>query len=522
MGGAAGAALIGGLTSGFAQGRRQAEDRAIQDEYKKVLMSKAKNDIEMHMLDQQDMQAASEGDQRALMRLLIKKDPMMAFAMSGQQGGQPQQPEVNIGMNYEEPAAPQTQVTFPAQLTGVPQMGSFDKERFMAHKLYGQTTNPADITGSDILLHPELQIPVRVPRDRRGYRWDLAQAVPPNIVRETEAGGPTGSQKSAYSGTTGRKIEAIPPIPQPVEIVRETVTNPDGSQSIIEVPKYPVQGQPQPQNRTKPTLGPKPGQPIQFDNKETLDEYVKTFGGGGGGIQTKPPADAILLESPIGETEAPLWFNKDGENPPVGMKIREAQGAGFKKLDATIRDKYVAKSEVLRELDKFYPLMEKVYGPEKDASANTWSIKGRKNDYATSLGALFKTDTDAAELKAWWTSSLPMNLKNKGQVGSLSDRDVAMGAESQPDFSPLNPDTPDLAWRKYRNLYDYYNLGKSKVFEGKAELKPSLSPKTANKTVLKTPPEPYEKMLDRLKKANPTTPVGELEKYLKGTYKYGN
>jgi hypothetical protein len=486
MGGAFGS----GFAQGFNQSMQQAQDRAIQNEYKKVLMSKAKNDIEMHMLDQQDMQAASQGDQNALMRLLIRKDPMMAFAMSGQQGGQPQQPEVNIGMNYEEPAAPQTQVTFPAQLTGVPQMGSFDKERFMAHKLYGQTTNPADITGSDILLHPELQIPVRVPRDRRGYRWDLAQAVPPNIVRETEAGGPTGSQKSAYSGTTGRKIEAIPPIPQPVEIVRETVTNPDGSQSIIEVPKYPVQGQPQPQNRTKPTLGPKPGQPIQFDNKETLDEYVKTFGGGNRGIQKTPPESQV----PIKNDDLPYWVNSDTLTSPWDVDTpKNLSSKGFKRITPEQRKIIDGRNNLYGTLSNMKKEMAAIWGAEGQSTGLGEFVDRTIGSVGRKTSSLLQTSPNTAVWDAHLYPRAVESVRAFGEVGNISAPELK-GAESS---IPKLTDNKQTAYKKMNELENWVDTKTKGILFGKqtqSDNKGVQETKTINgKTYFKINNKWYEK-----------------------------
>lgn len=527
MGGAFGS----GLMQGFSQQAANMQQRAQDDELKKMMITKYKTDYELQQRELDDADAASKGDISAIKRLVMKKSPLLGLLGLGQ-GGQGQDPRMAEGMNEQPPQQP----TFPGSMTGLPQL---DVNRLVEKEVYSNTSNPNDWIASDRGIinkgqapHLPIGVPMVVPKTKGGYLWNQAQEERETIQYEPGRGEGGAPIRQGRGNVTGREKTGL--IYQPEEIPRRDVEGADRSVSSVPVPKLYVQP---PTNGSIPGQAPatpqqaegntvqltidtsKPGWRNEID--KTLDQVSrpKPSLGTPGMIQTKPPADVMLLEKPIDESEAPVWFNKNGENPPVGMKIREAQEMGFKKLDATVRDKYTAKSEVLRELDKFYPLMEKVYGPEKDASANTWGIKGRSKDYATSIGALLKTDTDAAELKAWWTSSLPMNLKNKGQVGSLSDRDVAMGAESQPNFSPTNPDTPDLAWRKYRNLYDYYNLGKSKIFEGKTETVKMPQPK-APKII--PAPDTFDNMLAKLKKTNPTTPSIDLEKYLKGKYSYGN
>lgn len=300
--------FFGELMKALGQGTRENRDREIKEqeknaleEYKKMATNKLKLELDEMQKRADAAERVRSGQATTHDYLLsgLTKDPIEAMIMAGQgMGGgqqQPQQPpQMNIGMNYEEPTAPQTQVTFPAAVTGTPTMPQIDIGRYMDRKLYGTTTNPNDIVGSDTLAGPNG--PMRVPRDRRSYRWDLAQPAyeAPVPIQGTTAGGGGFTQfvrPSQQMGSMGPPAQAIP-----------------GNVGL-----------------------PKPGQPIVFDNQETIDAM---FGKGkpqiggmpGGAIQTKPAErDVILKNEDLGKYINP----QTGERPKGQWTENSLLGSGY-------------------------------------------------------------------------------------------------------------------------------------------------------------------------------------------------
>lgn len=375
MGGAAGAALIGGLTSGFVQGRRQAEEQSVQNEYKKVLMNQAKMNIEM-----------AEQKWNAMKRFQQTGDPMDAM-MAGIDTGKmdearimkglfpdqvtPQQPQTNIGMNYEEPTTPQ--VTFNGGLTGVPRI-NFDNltphQKGFLNKKWG-LFDFEKVTGArEATVDGQSGIQYYGPNGPVTFQ-------PTDSPVEYVKGPPINGIEHEYAvhKVTKQPMNPMfyPPKPLATEIKYQEVTNPDKSKSLKPVPRFanPQGGMGTPSQ----AIGmPKPGQPIQFDNKETLDEYVKTFGSGGrsgGGIQTEPAQnDMVIPTEKLGDYYNPVEGKFLSEHPEAGaMTQNKRLQLGYKEVPKLGEEQKGRFSGAVIALDEMLPRVYKEMFPGGKFSA---------------------------------------------------------------------------------------------------------------------------------------------------------
>lgn len=211
--------FFGNLLQGFTEGRQQAQEQQERKEYKKLLMKQMQAEFDAKEAQAQaviDWQK-NPSDPILGMKAGVFKEPTDAllFQIFGGQPQQQQQLPPSIGMNYEEPTTPVVeqpvqQPTFSAQNT----MG-IDIDRLLEKRLYGTTTNPNDIIGSDILWDEQNKRSVRVPRDRRKYRWDLAEPVPIGYeVQKIEQELPSGGKTVEFTHIP--KIPGLGPSPQAV------------------------------------------------------------------------------------------------------------------------------------------------------------------------------------------------------------------------------------------------------------------------------------------------------------------
>jgi hypothetical protein len=127
MGGALGA----GLLSGLGQGMQRAQEQQADAEYKKIMMQKAKLDLDLAQQKQTALTKFTEtGDPKHLIQAGVPaKDAYMASLFLPMMiQGQGQDPRLTEGMNNP----PQQQVTFPGSMTGLPTAA-----REMLHKELG-------------------------------------------------------------------------------------------------------------------------------------------------------------------------------------------------------------------------------------------------------------------------------------------------------------------------------------------------------------------------------------------------
>jgi len=439
----------GAFGAGFSQGLNQSMQQAQDKELKKIMLQKAKADIEhQSMVDRATQEALNSDDPRAILNLatLTKQDPIKLFvAQQMFRGVQPQQSQQpNIGMNYDEPTTPQ--MTFSPQQTGAPVMPGLDIDtnRIIAHQLYGQTTNPADITGSDTLLHPETQIPMKVPRDRRGYRWDLAQPVPIDVEYKPgmdELGNPTLVPRTK----SGKTPVNVAPIRQPVENVYKEATGAGGEQGLISPPKY-----------AKPQLGPKPGQPIQFDNKETLDEYVKTFGGKGGGmsIPTKPSETTLFENTPV-KDNASLWVEPfDYRTAKPNQNPKELLSQKFKLLSTKEKETMDATKSVDSILAQVESMLPDVFGkrPTSPTEGTAAVAERGTGGIGRWLGAKSQANPKATKLASFIAGTLAPTIRSLGEKGTLASMDVERAANLMQGMT----DTGYVAYQKLDQLKDLF------------------------------------------------------------------
>jgi hypothetical protein len=317
MGGAFGA----GLLSGLGQGMQRAQEQQADAEYKKLMMQKAKLDLELSQQKQTALTKFSEtGDPKHLIQAGVPpKDAYMAsIFLPMMMQGQGQDPRLTEGMNNPPP---QQQVTFPGSMTGTPQI---DMNRFMEKEIYGTTTNPNDIGGADRMInrgqapHLPMGVPMMVPRNKRGYDFSQANEATENIQFESGASPQGLPIRQGYGNITGQPKTGQ--IAQPVKNVYKETTGTGGEQGLMTVPEYatPTRGA-TPQQAQGGTVQltidtSKPGWRNEID--KTLDQVQKPSLVGVGGIQTKPPLRSMALP----DKELSNYLDiKTGKKPPAGM-----------------------------------------------------------------------------------------------------------------------------------------------------------------------------------------------------------
>jgi hypothetical protein len=402
------------LFTGLMQGKGQAQQQNIEQEYKKVLTNKLKNDIEFESIKLNAMKRAMENPTDLASVAMAGGDPMkavMARILSGALGGmQPQQP----GQMPTEQSQVTTQnssqnVTFPGALTGLPPvvMDMLNKQLGIGH---GQ-----EITGSDLLAHPQTGESYRVPRTRMGgYDWSKAQKAP-------------------------------------TDYHLETVTNPDGSQGFKYMPKRPPTGQ---QASNPINLQGPGGQQIVIDNPETWQTLQGIIANGkpaGGQPTLKAPG---AMDLPIKEDDIPMWINpKTMTSPQVGVTPKQAEAQGYKRMTSQGREKVDALKGVGNVLDNIESLMSKVFGPSDEAGQKGWMIERGFGGTNRALTAWTQSNPDAAELKSRIDGTLAPLIRAAGEKGALSDTDIKRAISLMPNLR----DTPEVAWRKMVGLRSLFN-----------------------------------------------------------------
>lgn len=254
----------------------------------------------------------------------------------------PQQPQTNIGMNYEEPTTPQ--VTFNGGLTGVPRI-NFDNltphQKGFLNKKWG-LFDFEKVTGArEATVDGQSGIQYYGPNGPVTFQ-------PTDSPVEYVKGPPINGIEHEYAvhKVTKQPMNPMfyPPKPLATEIKYQEVASPDKSKSLEPVPRFanPQGGMGTPSQ----AIGmPKKGQSIQFDNKETLDEYVKTFGSGGrsgGGIQTEPAERAKLLS----DKDLADYIDIDTGKRPQGKWTQdsiEANGKYVRKPEKVLSTEEAAK-----------------------------------------------------------------------------------------------------------------------------------------------------------------------------------
>jgi hypothetical protein len=398
------------LFTGLMQGKGQAQQQNIEQEYKKVLTNKLKNDIEFESIKLNAMKRAMENPTDLASVAMAGGDPMkavMARILSGALGGmQPQQP----GQMPTEQSQVTTQnssqnVTFPGALTGLPPvvMDMLNKQLGIGH---GQ-----EITGSDLLAHPQTGESYRVPRTRMGgYDWSKAQKAP-------------------------------------TDYHLETITNPDGSQGFKYMPKRPPTGQ---QASNPINLQGPGGQQIVIDNPETWQSLQGIIANGkpaGGQKMLKTPG---AMDLPIPSDDLPFWMNRDTFAPPaVGTSPRQAEASGYIRVAPDQRKMVDARRSLKATIDNIREFIPKVWGSEETPALidRTWGVAKRQGSAVT------QTNPDTAVYSSRIYPLAVEAVRAAGEVGNLSASEIKSGSALIPTLN----DTKEVAHAKLTALEQWIN-----------------------------------------------------------------
>lgn len=218
------------------------------------------------------------------------------------------------------------------------------------------------------------------------------------------------------------------------EMVPVTITNQDGSQSIIMRPKYAQSALQQPE---------------QF-------------------IQTKPQ----IGDMPISEQNIPLWVHPDTLEPaPYGITPNEAKNSGFVRIDSNTKTKindFRALDPLLNNIEN---LMEKVFPKEEGALGRV--VGGPKRTF----GAITQIDPDAKLLKSTIDGTMSALIR-MFEKGTLTDQDIKRAKALMIELS----DSGDVAWNKINNLRNFIRDVQGSFISGGGEKQPKRKQKGKPKT----------------------------------------
>lgn len=488
MGGAGGVNFLAGLTNGFAKG----QELQIQKEYQKALVDKTKAEgveSQIHANIATKMSQGKPLDPWEEAIFYKNRSPIEMMMVSRMTRG---------GMTTNGMATPEQTVgeisgstTFPGELTGI-------KNQVQAP--LGGTPLDNILGSPDQMLTTWAQkqgyVPTIISRqpyekvnrqtgavhnyilDSAGNEIDKGSVAPKaRVVEGSQNNLPVKMQVDNF----GRPIAGAPVIPQSIAGVKIDSTLPGGSTEANFINPYnasPITQQAQ-QGAINFTLDMNDPNAIK-QARQTLDIIEKKGPSGAlrptGAIQTSPGEKDL----PIPEKSRTNYIDSNLNIPEPGTTPNQVQGK-FTLVDDSIRDKIMAKKDVVKQFMNIKPLMEAVYGPENDAKENSaWYLRG--GDYWSVFTGKIKSNPSVALLDSFYAGTLPQSLKAKGQVGSLSDRDMEMGKKTQPVFDIANPDTPELAWQKWRSTVDYFDSGAKTLLQEKNAKPPSSAPQVGGKT----------------------------------------
>ncbi len=343
MGGRGGAAFVGGLMQGMAQSQQQSAN----DELKKFMLQKAKIETETLIRTKDLQERASQGDQSAIRELLILKYPILgASGMGGQQPQQSPIPE-DYGMYNEGGIPGPQQPTFPASMTGIPQM-PFTTQQIVEKEVLGRPYSGVRAyedkrieNGQEVVQQMDaFGRPIGQPaRNPVKGRWEKTN-IPGVFQFFDEFGNATSKVRQGE-----------------IEYDIKEITNPDQSKSFTYMPKQPGAGmgtpsQAIPQGGTPASPGQASGKQVQLtidttqpgwrnEIDKTLDQISRPKPQVGG-MQSTPAKNAMFIDA----QEWGNWYNpKTGKTIESDMTIPQAKPAGFKsvpKLSAETAGKFAA------------------------------------------------------------------------------------------------------------------------------------------------------------------------------------
>lgn len=493
-GGAGGISFLGGLAQGVAAAAQQKS----QDEYKKAMTNKLKNELDLEGMKMKAMKIYMANPNDMTAAAMAGLDPTKLMIAQAMGGG-------NISVQTGMPTpnqTPQQDVTLPGYTSQT--FGDVSEPVTFPGKLLGltpppQQNNPVSTTGisqNDMmqsLLMKEGLIPSVVSRapyqklneqtgavhnyviNSLGKEMDLGQIATPvkNYIEGTINGLPAKIPLDQW----GRQVNGLSPIQQPVSGVPIEQTLPGGAtqkQFINPYNSAPITQQGQQQQGTiNFTIDPtKPGAIEEAQRALKIIQQKGPAGAlkpSGGGVQTSPGA----MDLPIKDEEISYWINpKNMQSPDLGTTPKEAAAAGFKRMTSFARANLDAMKGVESITSRISDLMEKVF-PKSEKGV----IDRAGGALSRTIGSMLQTNPDAAELNSLIQGTLAPTVRALGEKGALSDTDIKRAIS----LMPVLTDSGEVAWRKQNGLIKMFNEIKLKNVGSGTDNAPSLSLQPKNK-----------------------------------------
>ena len=225
-------------------------------------------------------------------------------------------------------------------------------------------------------------------------------------------------------------------------ITYHTITNPDGSQSIVPL-------------RTHAGVTGSGARPPAMPGSRPMSPQPSPTLGINPGIQTNPPQKSL----PVSEANMPLWRHEETfRSPDEALSPNELMKRGYRRLNTGQVDRVDSLNSALTTVDALGDKVGDVFaGVEDTIPKRALGAASRKFKSVSQMGV------DEAAYDSFIAGTLAPMIRGLGEKGALSDSDVKRAI----NLMPVLTDRPAVARRKVDQIRELIQENMKKIISAK-------------------------------------------------------